>query len=380
MVAYFLRRIALTIPTFLALMFLTFAAIRLVPGDPVEVRTGEHGMSPERLAYFRHELGLDQPVWKQFLDYIWRLAHGDFGVSLSSQQKVVTEFLTLFPATLELSFFAMLFAIAIGVPAGALAAVKRGGFYDQVLMTVAPFGYSMPIFWWGLLLIMFVSVRLGLLPVSGRIDLINYSFDQPTGFMTIDALMSDQPAAFFDALRHLVLPAIVLGTVPLAVIARMTRSSMLEVLNEDYVRTARAKGLTPRRVIGVHALRNALLPVVTVIGLSISGLMAGAVLTETIFSWPGVGYWLIDSIGRRDYPALQGGVLLISTVVIGVNLIVDLVYGVIDPRIRHGRCRRRAHHPDWRRRDGRPRPALAAGVVLGGVPRQPRRRFRPRRF
>jgi dipeptide transport system permease protein len=294
-------------------------------------------MSPERLAYFRHELGLDQPVWKQFLEYVWRLAHGDFGVSLSSQDKVLTEFLTLFPATLELSFFAMLFAIAIGVPAGALAAVKRGGFYDQALMTVSLFGYSMPIFWWGLLLIMFVSVRLGLLPVSGRIDLINYSFDQPTGFMTIDALLSDQPGAFLDALRHLILPAIVLGTVPLAVIARMTRSSMLEVLSEDYVRTARAKGLSPTRVIGVHALRNALLPVVTVIGLSISSLMAGAVLTETIFSWPGVGHWLIDSIGRRDYPALQGGVLLISAVVVFVNLIVDLIYGIIDPRIRHGR-------------------------------------------
>src|ERR1700727_3022787 len=320
MAAYFLRRIALTIPTFLALMCLTFAAIRLVPGGPVEVRTGEHGMSPERLAYFRHELGLDQPVWKQFLAYVWRLAHGDFGVSLSSQDKVLTEFLTLFPATLELSFFAMLFAIAIGVPAGALAAVKRGGFYDQALMTVSLFGYSMPIFWWGLLLIMFVSVRLGLLPVSGRIALINYSFDQPTGFMTIDALLSDQPGAFLDALRHLILPAIVLGTVPLAVIARMTRSSMLEVLSEDYVRTARAKGLSPARVIG----------------LSVSGLMAGAVLTETIFSWPGVGHWLIDSIGRRDYPALQGGVLLISAVVVFVNLIVDLVYGIIDPRISHG--------------------------------------------
>jgi dipeptide transport system permease protein len=303
----------------------------------VEVRTGEHGMSPERLAYFRHELGLDQPVWKQFLDYVWRLAHADFGVSLSSQQKVLTEFLTLFPATVELSFFAMLFAIAIGVPAGAVAAVKRGGFYDQALMTVSLFGYSMPIFWWGLLLIMFVSVRLGLLPVSGRTDLINYSFDQPTGFMTIDALLSDQQGAFLDALRHLILPAIVLGTVPLAVIARMTRSSMLEVLSEDYVRTARAKGLSPARVIGVHALRNALLPVVTVIGLSISSLMAGAVLTETIFSWPGVGHWLIDSIGRRDYPALQGGVLLISAVVVLVNLIVDFVYGVIDPRIRHVR-------------------------------------------
>src|SRR6516162_129253 len=300
MLAYFLRRIALTIPTFLALMFLTFAAIRLVPGDPVEVRTGEHGMSPERLAYFRHELGLDEPVWKQFLEYVWRLAHGDFGVSLSTQQKVLTEFLTLFPATLELAFFAMLFAVAVGVPAGAIAAVKRGSFYDQALMTVSLFGYSMPIFWWGLLLIMFVSVRLGLLPVSGRIDFINYLFDQPTGFMTVDALLSDQEGAFVDALRHLILPAIVLGTVPLGVIARMTRSSMLEVLNEDYIRTARAKGLVAPRVVIIHALRNALIPVVTVIGLSVGGLLSGAILTETIFSWPGVGHWLVESIQRRD--------------------------------------------------------------------------------
>ena len=333
MLLYFLRRVALTVPTFVALMFLTFVAIRLVPGDPVEVRVGEHGISPERLAVFRHELGLDQPVWKQFVDYVWKLLHGDFGVSLATQQKVLTEFLTLFPATLELSFFAMLFAVGIGVPAGAIAAVRRGSLYDQALMTVSLFGYSMPIFWWGLLLIMFVSVRLGLLPVSGRIDLVNFYFDQPTGFMTIDALLSDQRGAFIDALRHLVLPAIVLGTVPLGVIARMTRSSMLEVLSEDYVRTARAKGLSPSRVIGVHALRNALLPVVTVIGLSVSGLMAGAVLTETIFSWPGVGKWLIESIGRRDYPALQGGVMLVSAVVISVNLIVDLIYGAIDPRI-----------------------------------------------
>jgi dipeptide transport system permease protein len=337
MLIYFLRRVALTIPTFIALMFLTFVAIRLVPGDPVEVRVGEHGISPERLAFFRHELGLDQPVWKQFLDYAWKLVHGDFGVSLATQQKVLTEFLTLFPATLELSFFAMMFAIVIGVPAGAVAAVKRGGFFDQALMTISLLGYSMPIFWWGLLLIMFVAVDLGWTPVSGRIDLVNYYFDQPTGFMVIDAALSDQMGAVLDALRHLILPAIVLGTVPLGVIARMTRSSMLEVLSEDYVRTARAKGLSPARVIGLHALRNALLPVVTVIGLSISGLMAGAVLTETIFSWPGVGKWLIESIGRRDYPALQGGVLLVSMAVIAVNLIVDLLYGAINPRIRHGR-------------------------------------------
>jgi len=337
MLIYFFRRLALTIPTFVALMFVTFAAIRLVPGDPGEVRVGEHGISPERLAFFRHQLGLDQPLWKQFLDYCWQILHGDFGVSLSTQAKVLTEFFTLFPATIELTFFAMMFAVLIGVPAGAAAAVNRGGIFDQVLMSISLFGYSMPIFWWGLMLIMFVSVQLGWTPVSGRVDLINYYYDTPTGFMLIDAALSDQPGAVWDALHHLILPAIVLGTVPLGVIARMTRSSMLEVLSEDYVRTARAKGLSPFRVIGLHALRNALLPVVTVIGLSVSSLLAGAVLTETIFSWPGIGHWLIDSINRRDYPALQGGVMLVSTVVILVNLFVDVFYGAINPRIRHGR-------------------------------------------
>jgi dipeptide transport system permease protein len=336
MFRYLLRRLALTIPTFVALMFVTFVAIRLVPGDPVEVRVGERGISAERLAQFRHELGLDQPVWKQFLDYMWQLLHGDFGTSLATNAKVLHEFLALFPATLELGLFAMIFATLIGVPAGAMAAARRGTFYDQTLMGLSVTGYSMPIFWWGLLLIMFVGERWGLTPVSGRIDLIKYYFEPVTGFMTIDAWLSGQAGAVKDALHHLVLPAIVLGTIPLAVIARMTRSSMLEVLGEDYVRTARAKGLPAWRVVGLHALRNAMIPVITVIGLQVGTLMAGAVLTETIFSWPGVGKWLIESIGRRDYPALQGGVMLVSTLVILVNLAVDLTYGLINPRIRHG--------------------------------------------
>lgn len=336
MFQFLLRRLALTIPTFIALMFVTFVAIRLVPGDPVEVRVGERGISAERLAMFRHELGLDQPVWKQFVDYVWQLLHGDFGVSLATNQKVLTEFAALFPATLELALAAMLFAALIGLPAGTIAAARRGSAYDQALMGLSVTGYSMPIFWWGLLLIMLVGERWGLTPVSGRIDLIQYYFEPVTGFMTIDAWLSGQAGALTDALHHLVLPAIVLGTVPLAVIARMTRSSMLEVLGEDYVRTARAKGLPAWRVIGLHALRNALIPVVTIIGLQVGTLMAGAVLTETIFSWPGVGKWLIESISRRDYPALQGGVMLISMVVILVNLVVDLTYGLINPRIRHG--------------------------------------------
>ncbi len=336
MFAYLLRRLVLTVPTFVALMFITFVAIRLVPGDPVEVRTGERGISPERLAQFRHELGLDQPVWKQFLDYATGLVHGDFGTSVVTNEKVLTEFLQLFPATLELAFFAMIFAILLGIPAGVVAALKRGSVYDQALMGLSLTGFSMPIFWWGLLLIMFVSERLGWTPVSGRIDLIKFYFEPVTGFMIVDAFLSDQAGAVKSAFHHLVLPMVVLGTQPLATLARMTRSSMLEVLGEDYVRTAHAKGLSPFRVVGLHALRNALIPVVTIIGLQIGGLMAGAVLTETIFSWPGVGKWLIESIGRRDYPALQGGILLISSVVIFVNLTVDALYGFINPRIRHG--------------------------------------------
>ncbi len=337
MLRFLIKRLALTVPTFLALMFVTFMMIRLVPGDPIEVRRGERGISPERLEQLRHEMGLDQPIWQQFLDYANGLAHGDFGVSIVSRTPILHEFLTLFPATIELTFFAMLIATAIGVPAGMMAAVKRGSIYDQTLMGVALTGYSMPIFWWGLILILVMSNTLHLTPVSGRVDLIKYFYPPVTGFALIDSLLSGQKGAFLDALHHLILPSIVLGTVPMAVIARMTRSSMLEVLEEDYVRTARAKGLSARRVIGLHALRNALIPVITSIGLQVGTLLAGAVLTETIFSWPGVGKWLIESISRRDYPALQGGIMLIAACVILVNLLVDLMYGLINPRIRHAK-------------------------------------------
>jgi dipeptide transport system permease protein len=335
MLRFFLKRVVLTLPTFFALMFVTFLMIRLVPGDPVEVRRGERGITPERHAELLHEMGLDRPVWEQFVDYVWGLLHGDFGVSIITKTPILQEFLTLFPATLELTLCAMIFAIALGIPAGVIAATRRGGIYDQTLMGLALTGYSMPIFWWGLILILIMSNTLHLTPVSGRIDLIKYYFEPVTGFMLIDSLLSGQKGAFLDAVRHLILPTIVLGTVPLATVARMTRSAMLEVLGEDYVRTARAKGLPWRRIIGLHALRNALIPVVTVIGLQIGTLLAGAVLTETIFSWPGVGKWLVESIARRDYPALQGGIMLISSIVILCNVIVDVLYGLINPRIRH---------------------------------------------
>ncbi len=217
-----------------------------------------------------------------------------------------------------------------------IAALKRGSLFDHGVMTISLAGYSMPIFWWGLILIMLFSVSLGWTPVSGRLDLL-YDIEPKTGFMLIDTLLSDEDGAFIDAVRHLILPAIVLGTIPLAVIARMTRSSMLEVLREDYVRTARAKGLSPARVVFVHALRNAMIPVLTVFGLQVGTLLAGAVLTETIFSWPGIGKWLIDAIGRRDYPVVQNGILLVATLVILVNFIVDILYGLANPRIRHQR-------------------------------------------
>jgi dipeptide transport system permease protein len=337
MLRHLIKRLLLTLPTFLALMFVTFVMIRLVPGDPIEARRGERGITPERHAELLKEMGLDQPVWKQFVDYVSGILHGDFGTSIISKTPILHEFFTLFPATLELTICAMAFAVLIGVPAGVIAAVRRGKLYDQTLMGLALTGYSMPIFWWGLILILIMSNTLGLTPVSGRVDLIKFYYQPVTGFALIDSLLSGQKGAFWDAAHHLILPSIVLGTVPLAVIARMTRSAMLEVLEEDYVRTARAKGLSARRVIGLHALRNALIPVITSIGLQIGTLLAGAVLTETIFSWPGVGKWLIESIGRRDYPALQGGILLISAVVILVNLIIDLLYGIINPRIRHAK-------------------------------------------
>jgi dipeptide transport system permease protein len=337
MFSFLLRRLLLTIPTFVALMFITFVMIRLVPGDPIEARRGERGISPERHAELLKDMGLDQSIWKQFADYAGGILQGDFGTSIVSKAPVLQEFLTLFPATLELTLCAMIFATLIGVPMGVFAAARRGSVADQALMGVALTGYSMPLFWWGLILILLMSNTLGLTPVSGRVDLIKYYYPAVTGFALIDSLLSGEKGAFADAVHHLVLPSIVLGTVPLAVIARMTRSSMLEVLEEDYVRTARAKGLSPRRVIGVHALRNALIPVVTSIGLQVGTLLAGAVLTETIFSWPGIGKWLVESIGRRDYPALQGGIMLIALCVIVVNLLVDLLYGFINPRVRHAK-------------------------------------------
>lgn len=337
MLRFLLTRLGLLIPTFFGVTLIAFLFIRLLPGDPVELMAGERGVDPERHARLLHELGFDRPLLEQYVLYLGRVLQGDLGRSIVTKQPVLSEFLALFPATVELSLCAMIFAVLLGLPAGVLAAVRRGTLLDHTVIAVTLTGYSMPIFWWGLLLIIVFSGTLGWTPVSGRISLL-YFVEPKTGFMLIDTLLAGDREAFASALRHLVLPTVVLGTIPLAVIARQTRSAMLEVLGEDYIRTARAKGLAPWRVIGLHALRNALIPVVTTIGLQVGVLLAGAILTETIFSWPGVGKWLVDSIFRRDYPVVQGGLLLIASLVMMVNVVIDLLYGLINPRIRHRRA------------------------------------------
>lgn len=333
MFKYLLSRLLTFLPTFFGVTLISFSFIRVLPGDPIVVMAGERGVSAERHAELSAQLGFDKPMLEQYINYLWGVLHGDLGQSFVTKKPVWDEFFTLFPATLELSICAMIFAVVLGLPAGVIAAVNRGKFFDRTLMTTALIGYSMPIFWWALLLIIVMSGTLGLTPVSGRISLMFY-FPDTTGFMLIDSLASGQKGAFASAVRHLILPTIVLGTIPLAVIARQTRSAMLEVLSEDYIRTAKAKGLSPARVNMVHALRNALIPVITVIGLSVGTLLAGAILTETIFSWPGIGKWMVDSIFRRDYPVVQGGLLLIAVMVMIVNLTVDVLYGFINPKIR----------------------------------------------
>lgn len=336
MFRFLLTRISLLIPTFLGVTLLVFFLIRLIPGDPIETLAGERGIDPARHAQLRTAYGFDKPPIVQYGIYIGRVLQGDLGKSAITHEPVISEFLALAPASFELGLCAVIFAVVLGLPAGIVAAIRRNSIFDHGIMGISLAGYSMPIFWWGLLLILLFSVQLGLTPVSGRISVMLF-VESRTGFLLIDTLLADDLAAFKSALSHLVLPTIVLGTVPLAVIARMTRSAMLEVLGEDYIRTARAKGLSPLRIVGLHALRNALIPVVTVIGLQIGVLFTGAILTETIFSWPGVGKWLIEAINRRDYPVIQGGALLIGTLVMTVNIVVDLLYGLINPRIRYAR-------------------------------------------
>lgn len=328
------HRLLISVPTLIGVSLVAFLLIRLVPGDPVQIMIGERGASPEVIQELRANLGLDRPLIEQYFQFIANALQGDFGTSVISKKPVWEEFKDRFPATLELGLAGLLWAVVLGIPLGIIAAVKRNSFWDYSLMGGSLVGYSMPIFWWGLILILVFSIYLGWTPVSGRISVI-FDVPQVTGLLLIDTWFSDESfEAFKSAFNHILLPAIALGTIPLAAIARMTRSSLLEVLREDYIRTARAKGLSARAVVVGHALRNALIPIITVIGLMVGAVLTGAILTETIFSWPGIGRWLVQSVTSRDYPVIQGGVLLVSLVVISVNLLVDLAYMWANPHMR----------------------------------------------
>jgi dipeptide transport system permease protein len=329
------KKFLLVIPTIIGASVIAFALIRFIPGDPVINLLGERGGDPQVVAALREKFGLDRPIYEQYFNFVGRALQGDLGESIVSNRPVSEEFSDRFPATIELALAAILWSTLLGIPLGVLAAVKKNSFFDYSVIGVSLIGYSMPIFWWGLILVIFFSVGLGWFPVSGRIDVI-YDIPFRTGFYLIDSWFTeDGKKAFASAFKHLVLPAIVLGTIPLAVLARMTRSSILEVLGEDFIRTARAKGLDQFRVIFIHALRNALIPVATVFGVLVGTLLTGAVLTETIFSWPGIGRWIVKSVEARDYPVIQAGVLYLSFIVVMVNLLVDISYLWINPKMRN---------------------------------------------
>jgi peptide/nickel transport system permease protein len=332
MLRYVIKRVLTVIPVLLGVSFLVFGFIRMIPGDVATTMLGERA-TPENVARVREQLGLNKPVHEQYLIFIGNALRGDLGRSVLRQEPVTQELIRRFPATIELAASAILIALIVGIPAGIVSAIRRGSVFDAGSMLLALTGVSMPVFWLGLMLIYLFSVVLHLLPTGGRLG-ASVEFTAATNFLLLDSLLQGNFNVFFQALRHLILPAVALGSIPMAIIARMTRSAMLEVLSADYIRTAHAKGLKERAVVINHALRNAWLPVITVVGLQVGRLMSGAILTETVFSWPGIGRWLVDAIYARDFPIVQGATLFIALVFVGVNLLVDLLYGWVDPRIR----------------------------------------------
>ena len=349
MTGYIIRRFLSVPPTLLGVTLVIFLLMRLIPGDPAIAMLGEHA-STENVERIREQLGLNRPLFldrealergdyggffdSQFVRLLGRLIRLDLGASIHRRIPIANELKLRFPATVELAMVSMVLAIMVGVPAGIASAARRNSLLDGVSMVGSLIGVSMPIFWLGLMEIMLFAVFLDWLPVGGRLT-HDIELETVTGLMLVDSIISSNWPALRDVLEHLAMPAVALATIPMAIIARMTRSSMLDVLREDYIRTATAKGLRERTVLARHALRNALLPVVTIIGLQTGSLLAGAILTETIFSWPGIGKWVYDAILGRDYPVVQGGTLLIAVVFVLANLLVDLSYAFLDPRIQY---------------------------------------------
>jgi peptide/nickel transport system permease protein len=321
------------IPVLLGVSIVVFFMVRLIPGDPAQIMLGQQA-TPEQVQQVRENMGLDKPIFVQYGLFLKDAVRGDLGDSIVTGRPVTTELMMRLPATFELTAFAMLIAILVGIPVGVISAVRQYSLLDKTTSVLALTGISMPIFWLAMILVVIFGVNLELLPFPGRLDPTT-GITAITGLVLVDSLLTLNFAGFWDGLLHLIMPALALGTIPMAVIMRMTRSSMLEVLNEDYVRTARAKGVVPWRVVFKHALRNAMLPTITVIGLQAGLLMGGAIITETIFSWPGIGLYAYNSISSRDYASIQGVVLYAALLFVLINLLVDILYAILDPRVRY---------------------------------------------
>jgi peptide/nickel transport system permease protein len=333
MLRYVVRRLLLTIPILFGLSILVFFWVRALPGSPLTSLLGERA-TPQLIAQYKERYGLDEPVYKQYVKQLGAWSHADFGTSTTTHRTITFEIKQRFPATVELAVAAMIFAIGIGVPLGFFAAKKYGGLFDHASLFISLIGISIPVFFLAIILKYVFAVRLGWLPTVGRQSVL-IDTPHPTNFYILDAIIARDWYALGDTIKHLILPAIALGSIPLAIITRITRASVLDVQNEDYVRTARAKGLAPITVDRRHVLRNAMLPISTIIGLQVGLLLSGAVLTETVFAFPGIGSWLRDAIFNRDYPVIQGGILFVAFIFVLVNLLVDISYAVINPRIRY---------------------------------------------
>lgn len=332
MLRFVVRRLLLLVPILIGLSILVFLWIRALPGTPATALLGERA-TPEAVAAVREQYGLDDPLYEQYYAYVKTLSRFDFGDSITTRRPVLDEFTQRFPATIELALAAMLFSILLGIPLGFLAAKRHGGVLDHLSLIGSLLGISIPIFFLAIVLKYVFAVKLGLLPTVGRMSVL-ITIDHPTNFYILDSLLAGDLEALWDVLKHLILPAAALGSIPLAIIARITRAAVLDVQNEDYVRTARAKGLSPSIVDRRHVLRNALLPITTIIGLQTGLLLSGAVLTESVFAYPGIGTWLLEAIEARNYPVLQGGILFVAIVFVLVNLLVDISYAFLNPRIR----------------------------------------------
>jgi len=333
MLRYVVRRLLLIVPILFGLSILVFFWVRALPGSPISSLLGERA-TPQLVQQYRERYGFDEPVYKQYFKQLKSWGRADFGTSIATHRRISEEIKQRFPATLELAIAALIFAGGIGVPLGFFAAKKHGRLFDHASLFLSLIGISIPVFFLAIILKYIFAVRLGWLPTVGRISVL-IETDHPTNFYLLDAIITRDWNAFWDVLKHLILPAVALGSIPLAIITRITRAAVLDVQNEDYVRTARAKGLPPLTVDRRHVLRNALLPISTIIGLQTGLLLSGAVLTETVFAYPGIGSWLRDAIFNRDYPVIQGGILFVALVFVLVNLIVDISYAIINPRIRY---------------------------------------------